>query len=66
MVVGIDVDRVLAQWPAALRIQRTDTKKADTQKQKMGAKRATDTEHTTKVARQEMVSGVRSMFLDLL
>lgn len=59
-------DKVLAQWPAALRIQQIDTKKADTQKQKIGAKKATDTGNTMKGARQEMVSEVKGMFLDLL
>ncbi len=47
-------DNVLVQWPAALRIQRVDTKKA------------TDSENKVKGARQEMVSDIKSMFLDLL
>lgn len=47
-------DNVLAQWPAVLRIQRVDTKKA------------TYSENKVKGARQEMVSEIKSMFLDLL
>jgi len=59
-------DKVLAQWPAALRIQKIDTKTAETQKQKIGQNKATDAENRMKGARQEMVSGVKEMFIDLL
>ncbi len=59
-------DKVLAQWPAALRIQKIDTKTAETQKQKIGTNKATDAGNKMKGARQEMVFGVKGMFVDLL
>lgn len=50
----VSTDNVLAQWPASLRIQKTDTKKLS------------ETDGKVKGARQEMVSDIKSMFLELL